>query len=167
MSTFSHHRLLDDRRLHLVSLFQRIYWNLLLSSLRLLRSPLFTTRYGVSDVRSPGLADRDIGVFGDIFGLSYCTIPSSGCQAGLEYALLSVGWSCRLPFMLALVHHICGAHIANCRYCFPFHFSLRLASGQWTLPEVYLSAWRLIGPRLVLSVRLDHFLTILDTLSSF
>jgi hypothetical protein len=39
MSTFSHHRLLDDRRLHLVSLFQRVYWNLLLFSLRLLRSP--------------------------------------------------------------------------------------------------------------------------------
>lgn len=41
---------------------------------------------------------------------------------GVASAFLSVGWSCRLPFSVALAHHTCGAHIASCLYCFLLSF---------------------------------------------
>jgi hypothetical protein len=141
MSTLSRHLSPDDRRLHLVSLFQSVNWNLLFF-LTIFTQSLSTTRYGVSNATSPDLANRDTGVFGDFLELSYCTIPWSG--RGRFCSL--VGWLV-LPTSVrgGFGPPSCGAHIANC-LLFPsfstsnqylggglFQKSVSLHGGQWVL----------------------------------
>jgi hypothetical protein len=95
--------------LHSVSLFQVHTGPAVSFLLRLLCDLSPGMRYEFSDISSSDLLDRDTGASG-----SYCTIPWS---AGIGFAHSSVGWSCRLTFVVALVHNICGAHLANCAYC--------------------------------------------------
>jgi hypothetical protein len=163
MFTLSRHLSPDDRRLHLVSLFQSVYWNLLLFlyDCHAITYRLFGTRFlMLPHQASQNGTPASLGTFSD------CPIVLYHGQAGLESALLSVGWSCRLHFVVALVHPA-AERILPTAFIVSFIPFFQSVSGRWTLPKVRLFAWRPIGPRLALSVRLDHSLTILDTLSSF
>jgi hypothetical protein len=122
MSTLSRHLSPDDRRWHLVSLFQSVYWNLLHFSLRFSRSHyrLLGTRFlmlphQTSQIGTPA----SLGTFSD------CPIVLYHGQVGLDSALLSVGWSCRLPFVVALVHPA-AVRILRTAHC-SLHFLLPIS----------------------------------------
>jgi hypothetical protein len=123
---------------------------------------LFHDVYAIADRRSDTrfpfsllrvLADRNTGAFGDILGLSYCTIPWSGW-------LSLIGWRLVLPTSVLGGSGPSHMRTAYCELLFirllfiVSSLSLTLALVARGLFQSSNSAWRPLASRPVISVRL-------------
>lgn len=112
-----------------------------------------------------------IGIPAHLGTFSNCPIVLYHGQAGIESALLSVGWSCRLSFMVAMVCHTCGAHFASCSssslFSFFLSFYIQLMWPVDCFSKVRLPCTEATRPWADICVRHDRSLMILDIAAHF